>query len=479
MVYQNLIHSSVIPSDLLELIPDMCFVVSSDRMILDCNEKARETFGISSSAKGSVPFYSLMTDDSPRPLLTVLRTGEDSTEAEVRLKAVDGRTVDALLFIRRVEQGGEPTLYVIARDVSEAKKKELDLLRFSNVVHYTVNPIQITDARGRMVYVNPAFARATGYTTEELIGQNPSIISSGKYSKDFWKKVWDTINSGKVWHGEIENRRKNGELLYTQLLISPIIDPNEKVVGFLGAHRDITKQKELEQRLMHSQKMESIGTLAAGIAHEVGNPLTSISSVVQVLLRTTNDEFARDKLSLVQSQVHRITKIIRDLVDFSRPSNYQLQPTDVVKSLREAVEIVKISKKAREVTFAMTVDQEVPLLMLVPDQIAQVFINILLNAVDAMEGKKGEVATRVDIDDKHVRIEIADNGCGIIESNMPKIFEPFFTTKQLSHGTGLGLWVSYGIVKSFRGDITVESEAGVGTTFRVILPLSVEEPGNG
>jgi PAS domain S-box-containing protein len=470
-----MLPSSTIPSGFLDLIPDMCFVVSSDRMILECNDRVREMFGLSAARMGSVPFYSLLTEDSPRPLLTVLRTGENSSEAEARFRAADGRTIDAILFIRKVARGDGPVLFVIARDVSEAKRKELDLLRFSNVVHYTVNPIQITDSRGRMIYVNPAFARATGYTNEELIGQNPSIIASGKHQREFWKRVWDTIMAGRVWHGEIENRRKNGDPLFTYLLISPIIDPDGKVVGFLGAHRDITKQKELEQQLMHSQKMESIGTLAAGIAHEVGNPLASISSVVQVLLRTLNDDFARDKLSLVQTQVHRITKIIRDLVDFSRPSNYQVQPTDVVRTLQDAVEIVRMSKKAKEHRFLTDVTGEIPLLALVPDQMAQVFINILLNAVDAMEGKPGEVKIRISRDRRYVRVEVRDSGCGIAEENMSKVFEPFFTTKQVGQGTGLGLWVSYGIVKSFRGDITVESEPGTGTVFTVILPRIEEE----
>jgi PAS domain S-box-containing protein len=456
---------------LIDIIPDLCFVVSSDRIVLAYNQRARELLGLPETPTDEIPFYSLLTDDSPRPLLPVLRTNSSSHEAEVRFKTPDGRVIDALLFIRKITGVGRDFLYVVARDVSEAKKKELDLLRFSNVVHYTVNPIQITDDHGRMIYVNPAFERASGYTRDELIGANPSLLSSKKYSRDFWSKVWAIIKEGKVWTGEVENRTKTGNPLYTQLLISPIIDAGGKVVGYFGSHRDITRQKQLEQQLMHSQKMESIGTLAAGIAHEVGNPLTSISSIVQVLLRTLSDDYAKDKLGLVQSQVHRITKIIRDLVDFSRPSNYQLQPTDVVKSVTEAIEIVKMGKKAKNVTFITHVRQQIPLLSLVPDQISQVFINILLNAVDATEGREGMVEVDVDREDSVVRVKIADDGCGIASENMQKVFEPFFTTKRVGEGTGLGLWVSYGIIQSFRGDITVESQRGVGTTFSVVLPL--------
>lgn len=463
----------------IDIIPDMCFVVSSDTTVLSYNRRARELLGLPETPNDQLLFHKLLTDDSPRPMLPVLRTKESSPEAEVRFKASDGRAIDALLFIRKITGVGKEFLYVIARDVSEVKKKELDLLRFSNVVHYTVNPIQITDAQGRMVYVNPAFEKATGYTKEELIGNNPRIISSHKYSAEFWKRSWEQINAGKVWMGEVENRRKNGEPFYTHLVISPIIDAEGVVVGFLGAYRDITDQKMLEQQLMHSQKMESIGTLAAGIAHEVGNPLASISSIVQVLLRTMSDDFAKDKLGLVQAQVHRITKIIRDLVDFSRPSNYQVQPTNIVNALTGAVEIVKMGKKAKDITFVTHVRQQIPILSLVPDQISQVFINILLNAVDSLQGKQGTITSELVRASDSIHVTITDDGAGIAPENMPKIFEPFFTTKRVGEGTGLGLWVSYGIVKSFRGDITVRSTWGKGASFCIVLPLNAKEYRNG
>jgi PAS domain S-box-containing protein len=463
----------------IDIIPDMCFVVSGERTVLSYNRRAREVLGLPEVPDREIFFYDLLTDDSPRPLLPVLRTMDGAPEAEVRFRATGGGVVDALLFIRKIRGPEKEFLYVIARDVSEEKKKELDLLRFSNVVHYTVNPIQITDARGRMIYVNPAFEKATGFSKEELIGFNPNVISSHKYTREFWGRVWATINGGNVWTGEVENRRKDGRPFYTQLLISPIIDGEGTVVGFLGSHRDITRQKQLEQQLMHSQKMESIGTLAAGIAHEVGNPLASISSIVQVIQRTTAEAYTREKLALVESQVRRITKIIRDLVDFSRPSNYQLQPTDLLRVLHESVEIVKMGKKAKSVGFTTKVGEAPPLLSLVPDQISQVFINVLLNAVDAMEGKPGRVDIDVEHDDESVRIRVADSGCGIDEENLTKVFEPFFTTKRVSEGTGMGLWVSYGIVKSFRGDITVQSRRGEGTCFTIILPLNQKELDNG
>ena len=183
------IHSAI-ANIFIDLIPDMCFVVSGEREVLVYNQRAREVLGLPVVPTGDIQFYGLLTDDSPRPLLAVLRAEEPEREAEVRFKGKGGVPIDAILFIKKIAGPDREFLYVIARDISETKKNELDLLRFSNVVHYTVNPIQITDAQGRMVYVNPAFEKTTGYSKEELIGKNPNVVSSGKYGRDFWGRVW-------------------------------------------------------------------------------------------------------------------------------------------------------------------------------------------------------------------------------------------------------------------------------------------------
>ena len=222
--------------------------------------------------------------------------------------------------------------------------------------------------------------------------------------------------------------------------------------------------------------MESIGTLAAGVAHEVGNPLASISALVQVVQRSTSDEFAKEKLELIKKQVTRISKIIRDLVDFSRPSNYELQLTDINQNIVEAIEIIKVGAKAKDIIFDVELYNKIPLLPLISDQIQQIFVNILLNAVDAIaEINDTHIQHRIfvksSINEENVIIVFKDTGGGIPEDNLNKVFEPFFTTKKEGKGTGLGLWVSYGIVKSFQGDIKVESKQKKGTTFTIILPL--------
>jgi len=371
----------------------------------------------------------------------------------------------------------KPYLYfILAKDITEQRKKELDLLRFYYVAENTVNPLQITDTNGKMVYANPAFMKVSAYSQDELIGKNPSVFGSGKHSRKFWARMWNTINAGKVWVGEVENRKKGGEPFFTQLLISPILDHEGNVSAFFGIHRDLTEKRIMERQLINTQKMESIGTLAAGVAHEVGNPLASISALVQVVQRSTDDQFVKEKLELVKNQVTRISKIIRDLVDFSRPSNYELRLTDINQIVSEAVEIIKVGTKAKNINFKVSLNERVPTLPLVADQVQQVFVNILLNAVDAISEhdppkRDCSIAAKTDVSEDNVIVTFEDDGVGIAEENIAKIFEPFYTTKKEGKGTGLGLWVSYGIIKSFQGDIIVESTIGEGTTFRILLPI--------
>ena len=469
----------------VDLLPDMLIIMDDENRILDTNKTASDALGVVTRPRDPKYIFEIIPKDE-RSRFSQLLPFQDQARVETRFFKRDGSIMDASGIVRILRVGQSKFWVYFFRDVTEEKRRELDLLRYSNVIQHTLNPIQITDANGVMVYVNPAFEKVTGYTSEELIGKNPRILSSGKHDKSFWQNVWKQIVSGKIWVGRIENKRKDGTPFYTELVISPIIDFEGKVAGYFGAHRDITEQVMLEKRLLHSQRMESIGTLAAGIAHEVGNPLTAISSLVQVIQHTTNDEFAKEKLELINSQINRITKIIRDLVDFSRPSDHILQPTNVNKVVKEALNIVKYSKKASGITFELELDESIPEIVAVPDQLVQVFINILINAMDALEGNEGviRVQSRISVSSndkginsggKSVEIVITDTGKGISANELEKIFEPFYTTKPTGKGTGLGLWVSYNIIKNFGGDIFVESVPGKGSKFIISLPLRGEE----
>jgi len=457
--------------------PEMFFLVNSSGKITRMNRMALDTLKQSvDEAEIFFDYVELCDRTNTEKIFNEVLANNKSEQLETRL-FVNRNFINVKITIIPIiiPDNTEKYFLVNVRDISEEKAKEAELIRFFNVAENSVNPIQITDLNGKMIYVNRAFEVASGYSKEELLGKNPRIFGSGKLPSSFWDKMWATISSGKVWVGEVENRRKNGEPFYTQLLISPIIEKDGKVSGYFAIHRDLTEKRTLERQLIHTQKMESIGTLAAGIAHEVGNPLASISALVQVAQRTSKDPFVNEKLSLVKSQITRISKIIRDLVDFSRPSNYELELTDINKVVLEAVEITRVGTKAKDIKFETNLSDSIPMLPLISDQIQQVFLNILLNAVDAISEKKEKKNEKITVttqaDSDWLTVTFEDSGPGIKEENINKIFEPFFTTKKEGKGTGLGLWVSYGIVKSFQGDIKVSSKINEGTTFTIKLPI--------
>jgi PAS domain S-box len=475
--------SKNIEFQVLNGLPDMCFIISEDCLLINANKSAVAKLHLGHKDKNSFNFFDLFPSSYAQNIKSEFKKSIEkmvSSQIESQFINHSGSPIDcSVCFSPYTDSDGKKLCFVLAKDITDVKKKELELLRFFYVAQNTVNPLQLTDTSGKMIYVNPAFEKASGYKSDELIGNFPSIFSSGKHSKKFWKKMWETINTGDIWVGEVENRKKSGEPFFTQLLISPIIDSNGAVVGHFGIHRDITEKRNLDRQLIHTQKMESIGTLAAGVAHEVGNPLASISALVQVAQRSTTDEFIIDRLELVKKQVTRISKIIRDLVDFSRPSNYELVLTDLNQNVEEAVEIVKVGKKTKDIIFNVKLDQTIPQLPLVADQLQQVFVNILINAVDAIVDDKNSIIKhnkKISVstykNEENIFIEFKDNGMGIPADNLSKIFEPFYTTKKEGKGTGLGLWVSYGIIKSFQGEISVESNEGNETVFLISIPTN-------
>ncbi|NWF88533.1 MAG: PAS domain S-box protein [Ignavibacteriaceae bacterium] len=456
----------------------MCFIIDENGLIIRYNKSAERVI---TDQKANTLFPDFVEENEKQDFAKAMTSAlhlRQSSNLCSKLR-IGNKNIIAELFICPFTSFNNEKIrkecFVQVKDITQKKEREDELQRFFYVAENTVNPLQITDTEGKMIYVNPAFLKVSGYSRDELIGENPRIFGNKKYGRKFWTEMWDTIKSGKVWIGDVENIKKNGEAFHTQLLISPILDDQQNVTGYFGIHRDLSDKKTLEKQLIHTQKMESIGTLAAGIAHEVGNPLASISAIVQVAQRYTTDDSVKDKLELVKNQVNRISKIIRDLVDFSRPSNFELQLTDINKNISEAVEITKVGVKAKDVIFDMDLKPDIPRLHLVADQIQQVFVNILLNAADAiLESQKKEKKIIIKSEQSHnneVVITFKDTGTGISDENIPKIFEPFFTTKKEGKGTGLGLWVSYGIVKSFQGEIKVSSVYGQGTTFTIYLPI--------
>jgi signal transduction histidine kinase len=230
--------------------------------------------------------------------------------------------------------------------------------------------------------------------------------------------------------------------------------------------------QEAQAHLLHQEKMAAFGLLAAGIAHEVGNPLTSISSLVQMLQRCNDDSYTQEKLSLVSGQLQRIQTTLRELINFSRPASSERTCLSVGEILDEALNIAKYYKQSRGRRLIQpSVSPDLPLLYGVRDQLVQVFLNLVLNAVDAT-GKEGRIEIGAERCKGDLVVTVRDNGTGIAPDHAGKLFQPYFTTKK--HGTGLGLFVTRKLVTDHGGTVVFESQPGQGTVFQVRLPLNKE-----
>lgn len=232
--------------------------------------------------------------------------------------------------------------------------------------------------------------------------------------------------------------------------------------------------------LEHSERLSQLGKMAAGIAHEVGNPLAGISSIVQTLLQRTEDETARERLRLVKDQVGRINAIIRQLVEYSRPSSERRRRMDLNELLRDAARLMRFEPRARGVDLTLELDDRLPPVAVVPHQLQQVFLNLLHNAIDATEGLGWRsVRAHSKREGEWAVFMLEDNGCGIPEADLERIFDPFFTTKEPGRGSGLGLWICQGILESIGGELRVESQLKVGTKvlLRIRINDEAEHPG--
>ena len=232
-------------------------------------------------------------------------------------------------------------------------------------------------------------------------------------------------------------------------------------------------RKMNEQRLMRSEKLASIGRLAAGIAHEINNPLTSVLTFSSLLLRKAEIEDQKEKLEIIVKETTRCRQIVRDLLNFARQGEPKKEECNINQVIESALSLTKNQLKMSEMRIAVKKElEELPLLQLDPDQMLEVFVNIIINAIDAMpQGGELNFTTRLTQGGKTVEIRASDTGYGIPRENLAKIFDPFFTTKDAGKGTGLGLSVTYGIIDRHNGTIDVESEVRKGTTFIIKLPM--------
>ncbi len=567
-----------------------------------------------------ISFTNLIHADDLEKVLTdvnaIIQTNNSEYKQQLRILTRSGETryLDANVRIRRDEQGNPTHYQGIVMDITERKKIELRLQKFSRIVQQNPSSIVITDMDGNIEYVNPKFSEITGYSFEEVVGENPRLLKSGYTSAEEYQRLWKTISSGQEWHGEFHNTRKDGSHFWEYASISPLKDNSGKIthfiavkeditehkqlekalqaseqkyrnlfeqskdvicfttsegkfldinkaglslfgynsteeitridiaeelywnpeerekfkaaiekyghvqdfevdlkrkngqritvlitatpareenadlIGYRAIIRDITEQKKLQQQLIQAQKMEAIGTLAGGIAHDFNNILAALLGYTELLrddLEENNRDIAKENLNGIYNAGMRAKELVKQILSFSHKTGQEFKEIQIYLIVNEALKLLRASIPP-SIEIRKSLKDKNALVKADATQIHQLVMNLCTNAYQAMEHDGGilEVSLQKLIvlhhqifdgvklsPGQYIQFSVSDTGCGMEEQTLKQIFDPFFTTKPVGKGTGMGLSVVHGIVKSHGGEITVSSQLGEGSIFKIFLPL--------
>ena len=434
------------------------------------------------------------------PLKEILKTGKSIFNYEIMITSKTGNKVPVNITTSPLRSSNNEIIGAIEnfRDLTkhkglwgklrEERNKAQQYLNIAGVIIVAIND------KGIVTLINKRGCDVLGYKEEEIVGKNwfdlcvPERMR--KERKDTFKKV---MAGEKEEVEDYENSilTKSGEERIIAWHNTTLTDENGHIIGTLSSGEDVTLRKQTEEELIRSEKLVSLGQLAASVAHEVNNPLAGIMVYVKLFLkkykeRKLQTENTEKQLLKVEKELDRTTRIIRNLLDFARQSEPNIRPVDINKVLEAALLLVGHQIDLENIKLEKKSDAHLPLVLADFDKIQQVLINIIMNAIQAMpDGGNLTIATSVAKDIKinqflkdTVRIDIRDTGVGITKENMSKLFTPFFTTKEKGKGVGLGLPVVHGIIEQHKGKIEVDSEPEVGTTFTIYLEVMDEKKDN-
>ena len=402
---------------------------------------------------------------------TLARDGE-VRDFETLWTTSSGGRVRVIENARAIRDGDGTILYYegAVEDITARRRAEEAEHRLAAAVEQGDEAVVITDPNGTIEYVNPAFQRITGYGSDEAVGRTPRLLKSGSHDAAFYKELWDAITAGEVWSGHLTNRRKDGSTYEEETTISPVRDPDGKIVNFVAVKRDVTREVALQQQLNQAQKMEAIGRLAGGIAHDFNNLLqVSLSHAQMLRMHADDPERVRAEAAELDQHVLRGAALTRQLLLFSRREAAKTEGLDLNAVTRAAATMLR--RMVREnVAFNLELAEAPVMVAADQGQLEQVLMNLVVNASDAMlDG--GRLTIRTGGEPKGFSwLEVEDTGHGIPEAIRERVFEPFFTTKGPGKGTGLGLSVVHGIVAHHAGRLELETHEGRGTRIRVVLP---------
>lgn len=392
----------------------------------------------------------------------------DSFDQEL-LVAIATSIANAIFNTRLIQQ-----LKVANADLEENR---LELLRSRNTLRAffdsTPTSIYIVDIKHTLIAINMSRAQIVQQRPSDIVGKRCYKILFSREDPCPDCRIGETLFSGKNTQRIEQRWEDGGHPIEFEINTYPIQNENGLVIQAFIFEEDVTEKRRMEATLVQSEKLAAVGQLAAGVAHEINNPLTAIMANTQLLKRmiTGNDEI-QEMLDLIARAGDRASQVVRNLLDFARKEHYEFAPTDINETIRKSLALVQHELISRQIQLTFNPQDDLPLVLASYDHLQGVWLNLLLNAVDAVEDNGGDINVSTRQLGNEVRIIIADTGKGIPPERVPRIFEPFYTTKKPGRGTGLGLSVCHRIIKQHGGHILVDSQVDSGTEFTIVLPLS-------
>jgi PAS domain S-box-containing protein len=494
---QQLVASQARYKALFDLVADSVFMVNGEGTIVAVNRREEQALGYVESKVVGRSMLSVVPTAHHQAFVGWLREmttkqGQVPTQ-EMTVYHAEGREIPVEMDLIRVGGADQVLAMVQLRDITDRKKLERQLQSYreelevkvrertreieetkqylENLLENANDVIYTLDMDQQFTYVN-CKVNAWGYRKDDLLGRPYLSILSRRHRG---KRLKSTLDIGAKQVYEVEVVTRLGEIRTVMVSVSPLQGVEGEILGVLGIARDMTETKKLEQQMRNSEKLASIGKLAAGVAHEINNPLGGILNCLYNLRKGSLSPARQEEYwASMEHGVRRVQKIVRQLLDFSQQHEPEFSPSEINRIVEQVLVLTTHLFAPNRIELKTLLGTGLPNVMVDRHMIEQVLMNLILNAVQAM--KSGGVLTiRTSVTEGICRVDVIDTGSGIPAAILPRVFDPFFTTKGEGEGTGLGLSVNLGIMERHGGKILVESEVGKGTTFTLCLPVSREQ----
>ncbi|EAT58970.1 hybrid sensor histidine kinase/response regulator [Chlorobium ferrooxidans] len=455
--------------------------------IIDANHAAAAFYGwsIDELCRKHIREVDTHPEEELKHLLEQDRVSEKN-QFPFQHRRADGSLRDVEVFSSNINVGGRELLYAIVHDVTERRAAERELQKLSVAMQQSHAIVVITDLKGDIEYVNPAFTIASGYSQEEVIGKNPRILQSGTMQQSVYEELWGTILAGGVWKGEMYNRRKNGEFYWESAVISPVLNEEGVITNFVAIKEDITEKKKLWSELIaakeHAEESDRLKTaFLANISHEIRTPMNGIVGLSEIL---KDPDLSKEEQSLyidlIDQSCQRLLYLINDIIDISRieagKTNVKISRTPVNTTLRDLHAFFKPLAEQKGLRLSCTTGLSDSESVIETDstKLTQILTNLLQNALKFT--REGHIDFGYARNKNTLEFYVADSGIGISPDMQTKIFERFRqadnSLTRNYEGAGLGLSISQAYIEMLGGLISVKSTEGKGSEFIFTLPYN-------